>query len=207
MRFSRQGCWNRLPFPSFALFPRACGILCVLLKSEVFIYISPMGFPKLSPAGFQSQMLWRLIYLMQEPQGGEPVVRFRTLIPMVSLCNAIILQVCVHVAHLGYMIWLYHEPTPPTNLTVVHSLCFCVCQVASVMSDSFWPHGLPARGLFPWDSPGKNTGVGYHAILKGIFLIQGLNPGLWLLHCWWIPYWWATREALGLYLKSYIFFQ
>ena len=35
------------------------------------------------------------------------------------------------------------------------------CWVASVMSDSVWPYGLqPARLLCPWDSPGKNTGVG-----------------------------------------------
>ena len=31
------------------------------------------------------------------------------------------------------------------------------------------------------DSPGKNTGVGCHAILQGIFPTQGLDPGL--LHC------------------------
>ena len=31
------------------------------------------------------------------------------------------------------------------------------------------------------DSPGKNTGVGSHSLLQGIFLTQGLNPGL--LHC------------------------
>ena len=30
-------------------------------------------------------------------------------------------------------------------------------------------------------SPGKNTGVGCHALLQGIFLTQGSNPGL--LHC------------------------
>ena len=28
------------------------------------------------------------------------------------------------------------------------------------------------------DSPGKNTGVGCHALLPGIFPTQGLNPGL-----------------------------
>ena len=28
------------------------------------------------------------------------------------------------------------------------------------------------------DCPGKNTGVGCHALLQGIFLIQGSNPGL-----------------------------
>ena len=31
------------------------------------------------------------------------------------------------------------------------------------------------------DSPGKNTEVGCHALLQGIFLTQGLNPGL--PHC------------------------
>ena len=32
--------------------------------------------------------------------------------------------------------------------------------------------------LCPWDSPGKNTGVCCHALLQGICLIQGSNPGL-----------------------------
>ena len=33
----------------------------------------------------------------------------------------------------------------------------------------------------PRDSPGKNTGVGCHALLQRIFLTQGSNPGL--PHC------------------------
>ena len=38
-------------------------------------------------------------------------------------------------------------------------------------------------GSSPWDSPGKNTGVGCHALLRGIFPTQGSNPGLLrLLH-------------------------
>ena len=28
----------------------------------------------------------------------------------------------------------------------------------------------------PWDSPGKNTGVGCHALLQGIFPTQGSEP-------------------------------
>ena len=35
--------------------------------------------------------------------------------------------------------------------------------------------------LCRWDSPGKNTGVGSHSLLQGIFPTQGLNPHL--LHC------------------------
>ena len=38
------------------------------------------------------------------------------------------------------------------------------------MSDSLWPHGLsPTSLLCPWDSPAKNTGVGCHFLLQGIF--------------------------------------
>ena len=44
----------------------------------------------------------------------------------------------------------------------------------------------PARLLCPWDSPGKSTGVGCHALLHGIFPTQGSN--LSLLHCRWILY-------------------
>ena len=36
----------------------------------------------------------------------------------------------------------------------------------------------PPRLLCPWNSPGKNTGVGCHSLLQGIFPSQGLNPGL-----------------------------
>ena len=36
------------------------------------------------------------------------------------------------------------------------------------------------------DSPGKNTGVGHHAFLQGIFPTQGSNPGL--LHYRWALY-------------------
>ena len=33
----------------------------------------------------------------------------------------------------------------------------------SVVSDSYWPHGLQPTGLLrPWDFPGKSTGVGCH---------------------------------------------
>ena len=37
----------------------------------------------------------------------------------------------------------------------------------SVVSDSVWPHRRqPTRLLRPWDSPGKNTGVGCHFLLQ-----------------------------------------
>ena len=53
-----------------------------------------------------------------------------------------------------------------------------------VVSDSLRPHGLqPIRLICPWDTPGKNFGVGCHFLLQGIFLTQGSNPHhLCLLH-------------------------
>ena len=62
------------------------------------------------------------------------------------------------------------------------SLCNNVCVSHSVLSDSLQTHGLqPTRLLYPRNSLGKNTGVGCHSLLQGIFPTQGSIPGL--LHC------------------------
>ena len=55
----------------------------------------------------------------------------------------------------------------------------------SVISDFLWPFGLyPTRFFCPWDSPGKTTGVGCHALFQGIFPTQGSNLQLLCpLHC------------------------
>ena len=54
---------------------------------------------------------------------------------------------------------------------------FYVCSVTSVtlvVSDSLRPYGLqPTRLVCPWDSPGKNIGVGFHAFLQGTLPAQG----------------------------------
>ena len=47
------------------------------------------------------------------------------------------------------------------------TLCVCVC---SVVPDSLRPHEMyPIRLLCPWDSPGKNIGVGCHSLLHYIY--------------------------------------
>ena len=57
-----------------------------------------------------------------------------------------------------------------TIITVLAALrqgCCCCCQVVSVVSDSVRPHRWqPTRLPYPWDSPGKNTGVGCHFLLQ-----------------------------------------
>ena len=61
------------------------------------------------------------------------------------------------------------------------------------MSDSLWPHGLqPTRLLCPWNLPGKNTGVGCHFLLHGIFPTQKSNRRL--LH---LSHWWADSLPLS----------
>ena len=45
-------------------------------------------------------------------------------------------------------------------------ICCCCC-VTSVVSDAVQPHRRqPTRLLRPWDSPGKNTGVGCNFLLQ-----------------------------------------
>ena len=52
----------------------------------------------------------------------------------------------------------------------------------SLVFDSLQPRGLePTRLLRPWDFPGKNTGVGCHFLLQGIFPTQVLRARLGML--------------------------
>ena len=63
-----------------------------------------------------------------------------------------------------YCFSLYQPRTIPQICPVVHCCC---CYVASVVSNSVWPHRRqPTRLPRPWDSPGKNTGVGCHFLLR-----------------------------------------
>ena len=70
-------------------------------------------------------------------------------------------------------LWASFILNTPLNLV---SVCVCVWAELRVMFDSLQPQGLKlTRLLCPWDSPGKNTEVGCHALLQGIFPTQRLN--------------------------------
>ena len=62
-------------------------------------------------------------------------------------------------------------------------VCVCVCVSCSVAPDSLESRSLwPSQLLSPWNSPGKNTGVGCHSLFQWIFQTQRSNPSL--PHCW-----------------------
>ena len=53
-------------------------------------------------------------------------------------------------------------------------MCVCACMLSLQLCLTLRPYGLyPAKLLCPWDFPGKNTGVGCHFLLQGIFLTRG----------------------------------
>ena len=80
------------------------------------------------------------------------------------------------------------------------------CSVAWVMSDSCdpmdcspIPPGSSVHGILQ----AKNTGVGCHVFLLGIFPTQGLKPCLLsLLHGRWILYCWVTGESPNITTRS-----
>ena len=59
------------------------------------------------------------------------------------------------------------------DLCNLHGSPWCVCvRTCSGVSNFLLPHGLqPTRFLCPWNIPGKNTGVGCHFLLQGIFSV------------------------------------
>ena len=103
------------------------------------------------------------------------------------------------VIRIGYMINTslldLREKLYTQSLMQRRQLQLYVCMPAVVLQScpAFRDSGLqPTWLLCPWDTPGKNTGVGCHALLQEIFPTQGLNPGpLCLLH------WQAGSLPLG----------
>ena len=56
----------------------------------------------------------------------------------------------------------------------IHIICCCL----AISHVQIFCNTMDCRLFCPWDFPGKNTGVGCHFPLQGIFPTQGLNPGL-----------------------------
>ena len=86
--------------------------------------------------------------------------------------------ISLYVSCIGrWVLYYQHHPESPNKLSAAAAAkllqsCPTLCDPMDCNPPGFSVHE---------DSPGKNTGVGFHAVLQGIFPTQGLNPSL--LHC------------------------
>ena len=86
--------------------------------------------------------------------------------------------------------------------------CCCCCYIASVVCDSVWPQRRqPTRLPCPWDSPGKNTGVGCYFLLHESWTIKKAEcwrTDAFELWCWRrllrVP--WTARRSNQSILKD-----
>ena len=94
-------------------------------------------------------------------------------------------------------------------------VCWCVCIYNGINKDVYlvlcvlvaqlcltsWPHGLePASLFYPWNSPGKNTGMVCHSSLQRVFPTQVSNPGL--PHCRQIVYHLSHKGSPSIKLQE-----
>ena len=86
-----------------------------------------------------------------------------------------------------FVLTIYWSSLPKDNILSCSSQSLSLCP-------TLLAHGLQlGRLLCPWDSPSKNTGVGYHTLLQGSFLTQGFN-----LHLLCLLHWQADSLPLAL---------
>ena len=84
-----------------------------------------------------------------------------------------------------HMVFEHPQISASTGAPVVPAEIRYASMYAWLLSDSLQPRGLqPSRLLCSWDSPGKNTGVGCHFLLRGTFPTQGSNQCLLQLLHW-----------------------
>ena len=80
-------------------------------------------------------------------------------------------QILYHLSHQGSPI-IVAGKIQSLHFSLVAQSCLTLCEPMNCSLPGSSVHG---------NSPGKNTGVGCHAFLQGIFLTQGSNLGL--MHC------------------------
>ena len=78
-----------------------------------------------------------------------------------------------------YSLKSFHPHFSPLSPKVYSiQLCLLCCPACRLISPTFLNS---IYMVCPWNSPGKNTEVGGHSLLQGIFPTQGFNLGC--LHC------------------------
>ena len=64
----------------------------------------------------------------------------------------------------------------------IHAVEYCCCSIPKVLPTLCDPWTVACQASLSLDFPSKNTGVGSHFLLQGIFQTQGSNPA-GLPHC------------------------
>ena len=95
----------------------------------------------------------------------------------------------------------------PGKLNIYIFIYSCCSLVAELRTTLLWHHALsPAKLLFPWDFPGKNSGEGCHCLLRGcvcayiVVSITTCHMGDWGSIPWWggnIPFWASLVAQMG----------
>ena len=111
------------------------------------------------------QKIWPKIRKYWSLRRRKGIWRNKTQLIECELCARLVAQSCLTLCD-------------PMDCSLLVPLSSVLCPLSSLLC--LW---VP---LSMRDSPGKNTGVCYHALFQGIFPTQGLNPSL--LHCRWILY-------------------
>ena len=121
----------------------------------------PVKYPGCSPA------IWPFL--------PHPPLSFKKEASVINCCHKThLLLLCSYIFSVGEKKKLELGASWKQSLTCIS--CHACVPSHSVVSDALRPRGLyPARFLCPSASPGKNTGLGCHAPLLGIFPTQGSN--------------------------------
>ena len=127
---------------------------------------------------------------------GEGRLGCRHIIPKYNLTCLKLYSLFHFLTILEKYLTRYYSHIYTHTYTYIHKCVSCS------ESDSLRPHGLEsARLLYPWNSPGKNTGVCSYSLFQGIFPTQRSNPGLW--HCRQIHYC-LRHKCVDIYLYVYV---
>ena len=80
---------------------------------------------------------------------------------------------------------------------------YCCCCIVSVVSDSVRPQRQqPTRLRCPWDSPGENTGVGFHFLLQCMKVkVKSLSRARLLVTPWTVAH--QAPQSMGFSRQEY----
>ena len=128
---------------------------CTLIHVQLFVTLWTVTHQAPLSIGFFRQEYWSGLHFL--PQGIFLTQELNLWLLCLLHCRWIIYRWAIREVLIEYSVQFSH----------------------SVVSDSLRPHRLqPTRLLCPWDSPGRNTGVGCHFLLQEIFPTKGSNLGL-----------------------------